>query len=115
MSAVSRKKGFSLEFTIPLGVWVGIDVDRVTVPYVLFVSPVHFFIGALHFIDVHADVVSDVRRRVAGVGLQVFKDDSSPEGLTVQELQCSVHQVALVGDGLKLVQVQTLAKNKNAI
>lgn len=69
MSAVSRNKGFSFELTIPLGVWVGIDVDRATVSYVSFVSPVHFFIGALHLIDVHADFVSDVRRRVAGVRL----------------------------------------------
>lgn len=45
--------------------------------------PVHFFISTLHLVDVHSDIVSDIRRRVAGVGLQVFKDDSSPEGLIV--------------------------------
>lgn len=70
--------------------------------------PIHLFVGALHFINVHADCVFDVGRRVAGVGLEVLKDDSSPEGLIVKELQCCVDEVTLIRHSHKFVQVQAL-------
>ena len=71
----------------------------------LFHIPFFHVVGALHFIDVHADCVFDIRRRQAGVGLQVFKDDTGPVRVVVQELQCFAHQMAFIGNRLKLIQV----------
>lgn len=63
------------------------------------------FVRALHVFDVHADVVLDVRRRSAGVCVEVLEDDAGPVRVVLQKLQGSAHQTALAGDRLELVQV----------
>lgn len=74
-------------------------------------KPRLYFPGTLDFINVHADLVLDVRRQEAGVRLEVFKDDAGPESAILQKLQRSVHQVAFRGGCLKLIQIQTLSAN----
>lgn len=41
-------------------------------------APLFYVARALHFIDVHANFVFDIRRRLAGVQRKVFKDNSGP-------------------------------------
>lgn len=67
--------------------------------------PFFEFVGGLHVLNVHADFVFDVRREAAGVRLEVFKDNGSPEGTILQKLQGSAHQTAFRGGRLKLIQV----------
>lgn len=72
-------------------------------------TPLFHLARALHFIDVHANFVSDIRRRLVGVRRKVFKDNSGPVRIILQKLQCFAQQVAFSGDRHKLIQVRTLS------
>ena len=41
--------------------------------------PVFNLVGALNIVDVHADLVVDIGRKVSAVGLHVWEHDSRPE------------------------------------
>lgn len=71
-------------------------------------TPVFYIVWMLHIIGIHADFVFDMHRWDAGIWLQVFKDHTGPVGVIVYEIQCLNHQEVFGGDGLELVQVQTL-------
>lgn len=68
-------------------------------------APLFYVARALHFIDVHANFVFDISRRLAAVRRKVFKDNSGPVRIILQKLQCFAHQVAFSGDRHKLIQV----------
>ena len=70
--------------------------------------PFFELVCAFHLVDIHADFVLDVRRGGAGVVLQVLEHDTGPVFVLLQKLLGFVHQMPLTGDGLKLIQVQTL-------
>lgn len=70
--------------------------------------PVLDLVGALHIIDVHADLVVDVGRQVGRVGLHVRKHYPSPKLAVIQQMHGLVYQTLLISHRLQLIQVHTL-------
>ncbi len=70
--------------------------------------PILDLVGALHVIDVHADLVVDVGRQVGRVGLHVRKHYPSPKLAVIQQMNWLVYQALLISHRLQLIQVHTL-------
>lgn len=67
--------------------------------------PAFHFVGAFYLINIHADCILNIRRRLAGVWLEVFKYNAGPVRIILQKLQGFGHQMAFTGSCLKFVQV----------
>lgn len=106
---VSKLRVFSLRYD-QSHVFV-LNIERLS----LFHLPFFHFSCRLYLLDVHAEFVFDIRRGSAGVRLEVFKDNPSPVCIILQELKRFAHQLAFSGDCLKLIQVQTLSTNTEAL
>lgn len=71
--------------------------------------PVLDLVGSLHVIDVHTDLVVDVRREVGAVAASdVRKHDPGPKLLVVQQTHGLVDQTLFIGHWLQFVQIHTL-------
>lgn len=70
--------------------------------------PVFDLVGALHGVDVHADLILDVRRHAGGPGVHVLEDHAGPKLILLQQVQGLVDHLGLVGVGHELVQTDAL-------
>lgn len=66
------------------------------------------FIGPLHVVDVHADLVVEFGRQLGGIGVDVWENDPRPKLPVLQQQHGLVDQSLLTGDRLQFVQVHTL-------
>lgn len=78
-------------------------------------APVLYLVGALHRIDVHADLVLDMRGHAHGPGIHVSKDDPSPKLVLLQQMQGLVGHLGLVRVRYKLIQVDTLQQENRDV
>lgn len=66
-------------------------------------QPVLDLVGALHSIDVHADLVLDVRGYAGGPGIHVHKDQTGPKLVFFQQVQGLMGQLGLIRVSQKLI------------
>lgn len=66
-------------------------------------TPVLYLVGALHRINVHADLVLDMLGRARGPGIHVSKDDPSPKLVLLQQVQGLMGHLGLVRVRHKLI------------
>lgn len=71
-------------------------------------TPVLYLVGALHRIDVHADLVLDMRGHARGPGIHVSEDEPSPKLVLLQQVQGLMGHLGLIRVRYKLVQVDAL-------
>lgn len=78
-------------------------------------SPVFYLVGALHRIDVHADLVLNMGRHTYGPRIHVSEDEPSPKLVLLQQVQGLVGHLRLVRERCKLIQVETLQEDKGEL
>lgn len=70
------------------------------------------FIRPLHIVNVHSDLVLDMRGQLSTVWSDPSEDDSSPELPLIQQLHGLVNEPDLSCYGFQLVQVDTLTEEQ---
>lgn len=71
-------------------------------------APVLDLVGAGHIINVHSDLVGDMRREFKCGRVGQLKNHSGPKLPVIQQLQCSVNQITLRCQPFQFVQRETL-------
>lgn len=77
---------------------------RVGQPY----WPVLDLVGALHRVNVHTDLVLDVRGYTCGPGIHVHEDHAGPKLVLLQQVQGLMGHLGLIRVSHKLIQVYAL-------
>lgn len=80
------------------------QLKRVGQPY----WPVLDLVGALHRVNVHTDLVLDVRGYTCGPGIHVHEDHAGPKLVLLQQVQGLMGHLGLIRVSHKLIQVYAL-------
>lgn len=75
-------------------------------------SPVFYFVGAFHCINVHSDLELDVAGQFCGPGVHVHEDQTCPKLILPQQVQSLIGHQILIHVTHKLIQTYALWGNE---